>query len=113
MIDFSNVPDDVQKSRACYFDQIVSPSERGLLVRNPGKWAAIRHDGGFTDREVNRLRTYATTHSFQLRVRQIKGRERWQVWVMYDPRMVEESARRMTAARDRVRRVRARKRSAA
>ena len=80
------------------FEEVVSAQDRGALVRNPGRWARIvrRDEGGreipFTQKERGNLMNYGARHSFRIKSRGVEGtKDRWHVWVMYDPSMAEKS----------------------
>lgn len=98
MIDFHDVPSEVRTHKRNLFEEVVSAQDRGALVRNPGRWARIvRSDEGgreipFNKQERGRLMNYAARHSFRIKSRGVEGvRDRWHLWVMYDPSMAEKS----------------------
>ena len=41
MIDFHDVPSEVRTHKRNLFEEVVSAQDRGMLVRNPGKFARI------------------------------------------------------------------------
>ena len=98
MIDFHDVPSEVRTHKRNLFEEVVSAQDRGALVRNPGRWARImRSDEGgheipFNKQERGRLMNYAARHSFRIKSRGVEGqRDRWNLWVMFDPSMAEKS----------------------
>lgn len=106
MIDFHDVPSEVRTHKRNLFEEVVSAQDRGALVRNPGRWARIvRQDEGgreipFTQRERGSLMNYAIRHSFRIKSRGVEGmKDRWHLWVMFDPSMAEESHARMEQRR--------------
>ena len=106
MIDFHDVPSEVRTHKRNLFEEVVSAQDRGALVRNPGRWARIvrRDEGGheipFSKQERGSLMNYAIRHSFRIKSRGVEGqRDRWNLWVMYDPSMAEESHARMEQRR--------------
>lgn len=106
MIDFHDVPSEVRTHKRNLFEEVVSAQDRGALVRNPGKWARIvRADEGgreipFNKKERGSLMNYAIRHSFRIKSRGVEGiKDRWRLWVMFDPSMAEESHARMEQRR--------------
>ena len=106
MIDFHDVPSEVRSHKRNLFEEVVSAQDRGLLVRNPGKFARIvRADEGgheipFNKQERGRLMNYAIRHSFRIKSRALEGTpDRWHLWVAFDPSMSEESSARMERRR--------------
>ena len=106
MIDFHDVPSEVRSHKRNLFEEVVSAQDRGLLVRNPGKFARIvREDEGgreipFNKRERGSLMNYAIRHSFRIKSRSVEGTpDLWRLWVMFDPSMAEESHARMERRR--------------
>lgn len=106
MIDFHDVPSEVRTHKRNLFEEVVSAQDRGALVRNPGKWARIvRADEGgreipFNKQERGSLMNYAVRHSFRIKSRSVEGvKDRWRLWVMFDPSMAEESHARMEQRR--------------
>ena len=98
MIDFHDVPSEVRTHKRNLFEEVVSAQDRGLLVRNPGKFARIvRADEGgheipFNKQERGRLMNYAIRHSFRIKSRALEGvPDRWHLWVAFDPSMAEKS----------------------
>ena len=106
MIDFHDVPSEVRSHKRNLFEEVVSARDRGALVRNPGQWARIvRQDEGgreipFNKQERGSLMNYALRHSFRIKSRGVEGvKDRWHLWVMFDPSMAEESHARMEQRR--------------